>query len=124
MEYVHLPELGGRRSPLRDSPNTAWRVAGFRAYADHMATSEFQKGVERLLASERTTAVLCAEAVPWRCHRNLLSDELTRRGLSVRHIVSLESVQTHSLHPDAVDTGTHLIYPSKGQTALEFPTRR
>src|SRR5437879_5793529 len=83
IEYVHVVELGGRRDPLPDSPNTTLRNRQFRGYADHMATSEFQGALDRLLESDVPTAIMCAEAVPWRCHRNLVSDELTRRGHEV-----------------------------------------
>src|SRR5712691_1714793 len=85
--YEHFEDLGGRRKPLGDSPNTALRNEQFRAYADYMATEEFRNAVDRLIDSDLTTASMCAEAVPWRCHRNLLSDELARRGIEVVHIL-------------------------------------
>src|SRR6266704_776419 len=87
--YHHEPELGGRRTARRDSTNTAWRSASFRGYADYMETSGFEEAVTRLreLARARPTAVLCAEAVPWRCHRQLIADALVARGEDVSHIL-------------------------------------
>ena len=87
--YLHLPALGGRRRPRADSPNVAWRNDGFRGYADHMRTDEFRAGIDRLLAlaSRAPTTVMCAEAVPWRCHRNLISDALLARNVEVLHIM-------------------------------------
>jgi uncharacterized protein (DUF488 family) len=112
IEYVHIPELGGRRKPRPDSRNTAWRNEQFRAYADHMATAEFRQAVDALLASPRTTAIMCAEAVPWRCHRNLVSDELVRRGIEVLHILGPHSTRKHEMNPHARIEGDHLVYPS------------
>lgn len=111
IEYVHMPELGGRRTPAPDSPNAGWRNPQFRAYADHMASDEFRIAIDTLLASPKRTAIMCAEAVPWRCHRNLVSDELVRRGLDVLHIMSSGSVQKHELNPMARIEGDHLVYP-------------
>jgi uncharacterized protein (DUF488 family) len=87
--YAHFPELGGRRKPRPDSRNGNWRNAGFRAYADYMETPEFADAVDRLLiiAAEKPSAVMCAEAVPWRCHRNLIADAVTARGVEVFHIL-------------------------------------
>jgi uncharacterized protein (DUF488 family) len=96
--YEHVPELGGRRKPKPDSRNTAWRNASFRAYADHMETEEFRKGVERLLvlAGEAgSAAIMCAEAVWWRCHRSLISDYLKSRGIEVMHILDANKTQPH-----------------------------
>jgi len=108
--YVHMPELGGRRKPLPDSPNTGWRNEQFRAYADYMATPEFASAIDALLASNQRTAIMCAEAVPWRCHRNLVADELTRRGHEVIHIIGPGSSQKHVLNPMARVVGEHLEY--------------
>jgi len=96
--YVHLPALGGRRRPRPDSVNVAWRNDGFRGYADHMATAEFKSGIDRLidLASRANTTVMCAEAVPWRCHRNLISDALLARGAEVLHIMDAKT-ELHTL---------------------------
>ena len=88
IEYAHEPLLGGRRHARKDSPNTGWKNASFRGYADYMATEEFARGLRVLLsrAADKTTAIMCAEAVPWRCHRMLVSDALKRSGMLVRHI--------------------------------------
>lgn len=93
IQYLHLPELGGRRQPRADSPNTAWRNSSFRGYADYMETEPFKAGIERLLrlAGSKRTAVMCAEAVWWQCHRALISDYLQSRGTEVFHILSAGS---------------------------------
>ena len=117
VEYIHMPELGGRRKPAADSPNTALRNEQFRAYADHMAGDEFRAAVDALLAFEGRTAVMCAEAVPWRCHRNLLSDELLRRGVEVVHILGRGEARRHEMSPMARVEGYHLVYPAE-QSAL------
>ncbi len=111
--YVHLPELGGRRRPRRDSVNTAWRSAGFRGYADHMATPEFASGLGKLLeaAAARQAAVMCAEAVWWQCHRQLLADALAARGIAVEHILGEGRRQAHQLNPYARVTGVEVTYP-------------
>lgn len=116
IEYVHVDELGGRRKPLPDSRNSAWENEQFRGYADHMATDAFRAGVERLLRSERDTAVMCAEAVPWRCHRNLLSDDLLRRGIEVVHIVGPGKSQPHALNKMARLETDRVIYPPEQST--------
>jgi len=98
IEYVPLPELGGRRKPRTDSRNTAWRNESFRGYADYMETPGYRNGIERLvdLARRKRTAILCAEAVWWRCHRSLIADDLKAAGVCVRHIVG----KAHSsIHP-------------------------
>jgi uncharacterized protein (DUF488 family) len=119
--YRHEPDLGGRRAALPDSPNNAWRVEAFRGYADHMATPAFERALERLIAlgsalgAERSVAILCAEAVPWRCHRRLIADALTARGVEVRHILAPGRSEPHALHPDArVLPGGRLVYPAPG----------
>ncbi|HEV8255200.1 MAG TPA: DUF488 domain-containing protein [Vicinamibacteria bacterium] len=116
--YRHEPDLGGRREPAPRSPNTAWRVAGFRGYADHMATTVFQDALGRVkaAAARQPTAVLCAEALPWRCHRQLVADALVADGFEVRHIMGRGQVQPHALHPAAQRTlAGHLVYPGKGR---------
>lgn len=118
--YAHMPELGGRRKPLPDSPNGAWRNEQFRAYADYMATAEFHDAIDQLLAFDDQTAIMCAEAVPWRCHRNLVSDELVRRGVDVRHIIGSSEPAAHVLNPMARIERDHLVYPAVDQKAL-FP---
>jgi uncharacterized protein (DUF488 family) len=98
IRYEHFPELGGRRKPKPDSHNTAWRNASFRGYADHMETEEFRKSVERLLdlAGEAgPAAIMCAEAVWWRCHRSLISDYLKSRGIEVMHILGASKTEPH-----------------------------
>ena len=89
IEYQHWPSLGGRRTPAKDSINLGLRDAGFRGFADYMWTPEFDEAIASLLdlAATKRLAVMCAEAVPWRCHRSLLSDALLARGVEVRHIV-------------------------------------
>jgi uncharacterized protein (DUF488 family) len=95
--YECFPELGGRRKPRPDSLNTAWRNDSFRAYADYMESDEFRAGVVRLLsvAENRRAAIMCSEAVWWRCHRSLIADYLKSRGIEVEHIVSLKKSEPH-----------------------------
>ena len=98
IRYEHFPELGGRRKPREDSPNTAWRNASFRGYADYMETEQFRKSVARLLdraADAGPTAIMCAEAVWWRCHRSLISDYLKARGIEVMHILDANKTEPH-----------------------------
>ncbi|HZR06504.1 MAG TPA: DUF488 domain-containing protein [Candidatus Udaeobacter sp.] len=98
IRYEHVPELGGRRKPRPDSPNTAWRNASFRGYADYMETEAFHKGTERLLqlaADAGATAIMCAEAVWWRCHRALISDFLKTHGIEIAHIVDANKAELH-----------------------------
>ena len=98
IRYEHLPELGGRRKPKADSHNTAWRNASFRGYADYMETEEFRKGADRLvdLANDAgRTAIVCAEALWWRCHRALISDYLKARGIEVMHIIDANKSDPH-----------------------------
>jgi uncharacterized protein (DUF488 family) len=111
IEYVHFEDLGGRRRPAKNSRNAAWENEQFRGYADYMCTPEFRAAVDRLLDSDRATAVLCAEAVPWRCHRNLLSDDLVRRGIEVVHIIGPQSAQPHAMNPMARIVGDCVTYP-------------
>jgi uncharacterized protein (DUF488 family) len=101
IEYVHEVDLGGRRRPLADSPNTYWRHPQFRGYADYQATPAYRSALERLIerANRRPTAIMCAEAVPWRCHRQLIADSLALRGFEVRHILTPEKADRHVLNP-------------------------
>ena len=115
--YTHFEDLGGRRTPAKDSRNAAWENEQFRGYADYMCTDAFRAAIARLLDSERTTAVMCAEAVPWRCHRNLLADDLVRRGIEVLHIVGSGSAQPHTLSRMARIDGDCVIYPPE-QSAM------
>jgi uncharacterized protein (DUF488 family) len=108
--YMHLEALGGHRKSSPASENSAWRNDSFRGYADHMATEEFRRGVDELFRAPGPVAFMCAEAVPWRCHRNLLSDELLRRGSSVIHIFGRDTTRPHQMNPAAIDRGGHLIY--------------
>jgi uncharacterized protein (DUF488 family) len=113
--YQHEADLGGRRSTRRDSVNTAWRSAAFRGYADYMETPAFEDALARLreLARARPTAILCAEAVPWRCHRQLIADALVARGEAVGHILGATRVEPHHLSTHAeVLPGGRLRYPA------------
>ena len=114
IEYVPFPGLGGFRRASADSPNAGWRNASFRGYADYMQTPAFAENLDRLLrlASERTVAVMCAEAVPWRCHRSLIADALTVRGVRAEEIVSVAKADAHKLTPFARVDGTAITYPA------------
>lgn len=113
ISYRHIKALGGLRHALVDSPNTAWRNASFRGFADYMQTVEFEEGIEKLivLAKEKPTAIMCAEAVPWRCHRSLIGDALRVRGIRVKDILGLNSCKDHALTPWAKVRGVCLTYP-------------
>jgi uncharacterized protein (DUF488 family) len=113
IRYVHIPELGGLRRARKDSPNTAWRNASFRGYADYMLTEDFEAGLAalRALASEGTVAMMCAEAVPWRCHRSLVADALTARGVQVSHIMSAKQAAPHEMTKFARVEGDRVTYP-------------
>ena len=112
IEYRHEPRLGGRRRPRADSHNTAWRNASFRAYADHMETDEFRNGVEALLELARgaRTAVMCAEALWWRCHRSLIADYLKAAGHSVVHIIDQTKTEEHPFTSAARIVDGELLY--------------
>jgi uncharacterized protein (DUF488 family) len=119
LAYAWLPGLGGRRRGGAGSAHVAWRSPSFRAYADHMETAEFAAELARLLvlAAARPTAVMCAEAVPWRCHRQLLADALVARGIEVRHVVSTAPPEPHRLTPFARLEGARVVYDG-GQLGL------
>ncbi len=121
IEYVHMPALGGLRRAKKDSPNQGWENASFRGFADYMQTAEFEEGLLKLieLAGKRKTAIMCAEAVPWRCHRSLIADALFVRGIAVMDIMSRTSVKPHTVTPWAEVTGTTITYP-KSQGDLTF----
>jgi uncharacterized protein (DUF488 family) len=122
--YRHLPELGGRRSRRAPgSPNTAWRVEAFNAFADYMATPEFEAGLSELIARAGATraAILCSEALPWRCHRRLIADALIVRGWTVRDIVRPGKVEPHPLTPFARVAGHRLTYPAEPLLSDELP---
>jgi uncharacterized protein (DUF488 family) len=112
--YVHEPDLGGRRSPRPESPNDGWRSPQFRGYADHLATPAFATALARVLAHpDPPVALMCAEAVPWRCHRQLISDVLALRGHDVRHILSVSRAEAHVPNEMArvTDDGS-VVYPA------------
>lgn len=111
--YVHLRKLGGLRRARPDSPDMGWRNTSFRGFADYMQTSEFEAGLRRLtkLARQKRSAMMCAEAVPWRCHRSLIADALTVRGIRVENIMSLKRSQVHSLIAFARVCGYRVTYP-------------
>lgn len=113
--YVHLKSLGGLRHTTRESVNMAWRNASFRGYADYMQTPEFDAGVAELikLAKRETVTIMCAEAVPWRCHRSLIGDALLVRDVGVKDIMSLKSCPPHKLTPFAKVRGTGITYPDE-----------
>ncbi len=113
IEYLHMPALGGLRHARPDSPNTAWRNSSFRGYADYMQTPEFAKAVAQLIeiAQGKQTAIMCAEAVPWRCHRSLVADALTARDVPVEDILSPTRRSPHKLTPFARVEGTRVWYP-------------
>jgi uncharacterized protein (DUF488 family) len=120
IDYVPLTELGGLRKPRPDSQNDGWRNESFRGYADYMQTAEFAAGVERLveLASERRTAIMCAEALPWQCHRSLVADALLVRDSAVVEILSATSWRAHALTEFAQVAGTTVTYPSAQERLL------
>ena len=95
--YTHSPELGGRRRPSKDSKNTNWQNASFRAYADHLDSQEFQKGIKGLLelAADQPTAVMCAESLWWKCHRSLIADYFKANGVEVVHIIDAKKTELH-----------------------------
>jgi uncharacterized protein (DUF488 family) len=111
--YTHVPGLGGRRRPRADSTNTAWRHPSFRGYADYMQTGAFVTALDQLiaLAAGERVAIMCAEAVPWRCHRQLVADALAARGLEAREIESATRTRTHVLTPWARVDGNQVTYP-------------
>ncbi len=111
--YVQLPALGGWRRPLADSPNTGWRHASFRGYADYMLTAEFRSALDGLIVLGRAhrLAFMCAEAVPWRCHRSLIADALVARGYEVCHIISATKADPHRMTPFAHVKSGVVTYP-------------
>lgn len=115
--YTHEPDLGGHREPRPDSPNTAWRLPAFRGYADHMRTPEFAAALARVAALPHA-AVMCAEAQPSKCHRQLLADALTLKGLRVVHLLEPGRAQDHVLHPRARPAADGIVYPGRGQLEL------
>jgi uncharacterized protein (DUF488 family) len=115
IEYRHFVDLGGRRSKrLPDSPNTAWRVEQFNAYADHMQSPEFLAALDELQSAARQhpTAIMCSEALPQKCHRRLIADALVARGWQVRHLLTPRRIDDHQLTPFARVEGTAVTYPA------------
>jgi uncharacterized protein (DUF488 family) len=119
IEYMHMKALGGLRHARKDSPNTGWRNGGFRGYADYMQTGEFEDALGELVNMSRAkrVAIMCAEAVPWRCHRSLVADALGVRGVPVVEILSQSNWRMHPLTPFAKVEGLRITYPS-GQATL------
>ncbi|HJT80914.1 MAG TPA: DUF488 domain-containing protein [Chthoniobacterales bacterium] len=118
IEYIHMPGLGGLRHAKPDSVNGGWRNASFRGYADYMQTAEFQDQIEKLiqLADAHRIALMCAEAVPWRCHRSLIGDALTVRGIRTEDIMSLTQRRLHTLTPFAQARGKTITYPGENSS--------
>jgi uncharacterized protein (DUF488 family) len=122
--YRHFVDLGGRRSKrLPESPNTAWRVQAFNAYADYMQSAEFQKALEELIsvAQQQPTAIMCSEALPHKCHRRIISDALIARGWRVLHLLSPRRIEQHTLTPFAALHGSDVTYPSESCHPLFDP---
>jgi len=115
--YAHAPDLGGFRRPAPDSPNAAWRNLAFRGYADYMQSAEFQENLHALteLARSDRVALMCAEAVPWRCHRSLIADALLVHGIATCEIVSPKRLQPHKLTPFAQVCGCEITYPPEAE---------
>ena len=113
IRYIHLPEIGGLRRPKPNSENLAWKNISFRGYADYMQTKEFTDNLLKIiaLARENRLALMCAEALPWRCHRSLISDALVVRHVKVEHIISATSIINHELNEMAHVEGTKITYP-------------
>ena len=115
INYRHMKALGGLRRPSPDSKNTGWRNASFRGYADYMQTPDFTVALEKLieLGAEKPAAIMCAEAVPWRCHRSLIADALIARGHEVIDLMSVTSAKPHKLSPMARVRGQQITYPTE-----------
>ncbi|HEV2690590.1 MAG TPA: DUF488 domain-containing protein [Bryobacteraceae bacterium] len=125
ISYQHFHALGGLRRTRPDSINTGWRNASFRGYADYMQTPQFEQALEELIevAKRAPTAIMCAEAVPWRCHRSLIGDALLVRSIAVLDVLNAKEAKPHSLTPFANVNGTQIAYPGaddKGNLKLEF----
>ena len=122
--YVHLRKLGGLRHARRDSPNMGWHNTSFRGFADYMQTPDFEMGLERLikLARQKRSALMCAEAVPWRCHRSLIADALVVRGIRVSDIISGKRSQVHLLTSFGRVQGKCITYPLRQQAPSKIST--
>ncbi len=119
IHYRHMPGLGGLRHPRRDSRNTGWRNRSFRGYADYMQTAQFRKSLDRCIerGKREQVVLMCAEAVPWRCHRSLIADALIARGIPVSEITSGVRARPHVLTPFAQIRGTEVTYPGPAARA-------
>jgi uncharacterized protein (DUF488 family) len=124
--YVHMPGLGGLRHARPDSINMGWRNTSFRGYADYMQTAEFEESLNELiqLASQDRIALMCAEAVPWRCHRSLIADALLVRGIRTEDIMTLTHSRVHTLTPFAEVQGTLLTYPAEASQDTQIKPKR
>jgi uncharacterized protein (DUF488 family) len=122
--YAHLPELGGLRHAKDDSINGGWRNASFRGYADYMQTPEFENSLQKLirLAEREQLVLMCAEAVPWRCHRLLIADALLIRGIRIEHIMTANHRQVHTLTPFAKVRGAVITYPAESSASAQKKT--
>jgi uncharacterized protein (DUF488 family) len=120
IRYRWIPELGGRRRRARDAPPSAWQVEAFAAYADHLRSAEFHSGFERVLEmmAGGPTAIMCAEASPYRCHRRLISDWAELHGIEVTHLIDERRRELHHLTPFARRVGDDVVYETGGQLAL------
>jgi uncharacterized protein (DUF488 family) len=124
--YVHMPGLGGLRHAKRDSINMGWRNASFRGYADYMQTAAFEESLNKLiqLANQDRIALMCAEAVPWRCHRSLIADALLIRGIRTEDIMTSSRSPVHTLTPFAEVRGALLTYPAEGSQDTQIKPKR
>lgn len=124
--YTHLKELGGRRHTRKNSINTGWRNKSFRGYADYMATPQFTEGLNTLMqiAAATPTAIMCAEAVPWRCHRSLIADALILKGWQVRDILTAAPTAEHKLTPFLIAVNGQPTYPNSGESDDLFDQSR
>lgn len=114
ISYSHFPELGGFRHTRKDSINLGWRNLSFRGFADYMQTAEFEEALAKLISmlKEKTLVLMCAESLPWRCHRSLIADALSVRGICVAHIMGFTQYKVHAVTPWAKVRGAHLSYPA------------
>ena len=126
VSYLHMKDLGGLRHPRSDSPNPAWRNASFRGFADYMQTRRFAAGLRKLMkiAKTKQTAIMCAEAVPWKCHRSLIADALLAHGYRVEEILSLKRTRPHVLTPWARVKGAKITYPPAPSAAQQKVPRK
>ena len=124
--YQHMPGLGGLQHARLDSPNMGWHNASFRGYADYMQTADFTFHLQALIerVKEARVVLMCAEAVPWRCHRSLIADALSVRGVRVEHIIGRARAQPHTLTPWASVKGTAIVYPIAKAQRYEAARKR